>query len=119
MILNSHTELGLPVSEVEGAVAEESWMLVGSRKPLFVFYDGLEPAHRSPIIFNINIRRTTLAIKKEQSQISSYAFICFKLFRAQNNGRSTDNVRTDRGLDRSNSRLAGHFDRSFLDANIL
>ena len=36
--------------------------------------------------------------------------------RAQNNGRSTDNVRPDRGLDRSNSRLAGHFDRSFLDA---
>ena len=37
-------------------------------------------------------------------------------FRAQNNGRSTDNVRPDRGLDRSNPRLAGHFDRSFLDA---
>ena len=36
--------------------------------------------------------------------------------RAQNNGRSTGNVRPDRGLDRSNSRLAGHFDRSFLDA---
>ena len=34
-------------------------------------------------------------------------------------GDSTDNVRPDRGLDRSNSRLAGHFDRSFLDANIL
>ena len=44
-------------------------------------------------------------------------------------GRSTDNVRPDRGLDRSNSRLAshfdrsnshlaGHFDRSFLDSNI-
>ena len=41
------------------------------------------------------------------------------LYRAQNNDRSTDNVRPDRGLDRSNSRLAGHFDRSFLDANIL
>ena len=27
-----------------------------------------------------------------------------------------DNVRPDRGLDWSNSRLAGHFDRSFLDA---
>ena len=39
--------------------------------------------------------------------------------RAQNNGRSTDNVRPDRGLDRSNSHLAGHFDRSFLDANLL
>ena len=36
--------------------------------------------------------------------------------RAPNNGRPTDNVRPDRGLDRSNSRLAGHFDRSFLDA---
>ena len=39
--------------------------------------------------------------------------------RAANNGRSTDNVRPDRGLDRSNSGLAGHFDRSFLDINIL
>ena len=48
MILNSHTELGLPVREVEGAVsfAEESCMLVGSRKPLFIFYNGREPAHR-------------------------------------------------------------------------
>ena len=45
--------------------------------------------------------------------------IMISRFRAQNNGRSTDNVRPDRGLDRSNSRLAGHFDRSFLDANIL
>ena len=36
--------------------------------------------------------------------------------RAQNNGRSTDNVRPDRGPDPSNSRLAGHFDRSYLDA---
>ena len=36
--------------------------------------------------------------------------------RAANNGRSTDN---DRGLDRSNSGLAGHFDRSFLDTNTL
>ena len=79
MILNSHTELGLPVREVEGAVAEESCMLVGSRKPLFVFYDGLEPAHRSPIIFNINIRRTTLAIKKEQSQITRAVTLLFVL----------------------------------------
>ena len=37
--------------------------------------------------------------------------------RAANNGRSTDNVRPDRGLDRSG--LAGHFDRSFLDTNTL
>ena len=81
MILNSHTELGLPVREVEGAVsvAEESCMLVGSRKPLFVIYDGLEPAHRSPIIFNINIRRTTLAIKKEQSQITRVVTLLFVL----------------------------------------
>ena len=39
--------------------------------------------------------------------------------RAANNGRSTDNVRPDRGLDRSNSGLAGHFDRSFLETNTL
>ena len=32
--------------------------------------------------------------------------------RAQNNGRSTDNVRADCGFDRSNFRLAGHVDRS-------
>ena len=41
------------------------------------------------------------------------------LCRAENNGRSTDNVRPDHGLDQSNSGLAGHFDRSFLDTNIL
>ena len=34
------------------------------------------------------------------------------VLRAQNNGRSTDNVRTDCGFDRSNFRLAGHVDRS-------
>ena len=34
------------------------------------------------------------------------------LRRARNNGRSTDNVRTDCGFDRSNFRLAGHVDRS-------
>ena len=39
--------------------------------------------------------------------------------RAANNGRSTDNVRPDRGLDQSNSGLAGHFDWSFLDTNTL
>ena len=38
--------------------------------------------------------------------------------RAENNGRSTDNVQPDRGLDWLNSRLTGHFDRSFLDTNI-
>ena len=38
--------------------------------------------------------------------------------RAENNSRSTDIVRPDRGLDQSNSHLAGHFDRSFLDTNI-
>ena len=40
-------------------------------------------------------------------------------YRAENNGRSTDNVGPDRGLDRSNSRLASHLDWSFLDMNIL
>ena len=39
--------------------------------------------------------------------------------RAENNGQSTDNVQPDRGLDRSNSQLASHFDWSFLDTNIL
>ena len=32
--------------------------------------------------------------------------------RARNNGRSTDNVRTDCGFDRTNFRFAGHVDRS-------
>ena len=36
--------------------------------------------------------------------------VCYR--RARNNGRSTDNVRTDCGFDRSNFRLAGHVDRS-------
>ena len=44
---------------------------------------------------------------------------CKASSRAENNGWSTDNVQPDRGLDRSNSGLAGHFDRSFLDTNIL
>ena len=35
--------------------------------------------------------------------------------RARNNGRSTDNVRTDCGFDWSNFRLAGHVDRSKLN----
>ena len=39
--------------------------------------------------------------------------------RAENNSRSTDIVRPDRRLDPSNSHLASHFDRSFLDMNIL
>jgi len=47
---------------------------------------------------------------------------CFKIawpttrpqgtYRARNKGRSTDNVRTDCGFDRSNLRPAGHVDRS-------
>ena len=39
--------------------------------------------------------------------------------RAANNGRSTDNVWPDRGLDWSNFGLAGHFDRPFLDTTTL
>ena len=41
------------------------------------------------------------------------------VLRAENNGQSTDNVWPDRRLDQSNSHLAGHFDQSFLDTNIL
>ena len=51
-----------------------------------------------------------------------YLFAHFSLFillRAENNGRSMDNVLPDCRLDWSNSHLAGHFDRSFLDANII
>ena len=46
----------------------------------------------------------------------TFEFKVLPFYRAQNNGRSTDNARPDRGLDQSNSRLAGHFGRSFLDA---
>ena len=38
--------------------------------------------------------------------------ILLRHFRARNKGRSTDNVRTDCGFDRSNFRLAGYVDRS-------
>ena len=34
------------------------------------------------------------------------------IFRARNNGRSMDNVRTDWGNDQSTFRIAGHVDRS-------
>ena len=37
--------------------------------------------------------------------------------RAENNGQSTDNVRSNWGFDRSNVWLAGHFDRSKLNIN--
>ena len=39
--------------------------------------------------------------------------------RAENNSRSTDIVWPDRRLDPSNSHLAGHFGRLFLDTNVL
>ena len=50
----------------------------------------------------------------------SLSFACSILVycRAENNCRSTDNVRTDRELDRSNPRLARHFDRSPLDTHV-
>ena len=57
--------------------------------------------------------RNVCGLTVETSQVS------LTLHRAENNGRSTDTVRPDRGLDRSNSGLAGHFDWSFLDTNIL
>ena len=49
----------------------------------------------------------------------SFACSILAYCRAENNGRSTDNVRTDRVLDRSNSRLTCHFDRSPLDMHVL
>ena len=36
--------------------------------------------------------------------------------RAANNGRSTDNVRSELGIDRINSWIAGHIVRSFTDS---
>ena len=55
----------------------------------------------------------------EQYRDKTLSMRCVSVIRVANNGRSTDNVRPDRGLDRSNSGLAGHFDRSFLDTNTL
>ena len=40
----------------------------------------------------------------------------FSVFRAANNGRSTDNVRSELGIDRSNPWIAGHIVRSFTDS---
>ena len=37
-------------------------------------------------------------------------------FRAANNGRSTDNVRSKLGIDRTNPWIAGHLVRSFTDS---
>ena len=36
--------------------------------------------------------------------------------RAANNGRSTDNVRSELGIDRTNPWIAGHVVRSFTDS---
>ena len=55
----------------------------------------------------------------EKKECSKQTVVVLSKVRAANNGRSTDNVRPDRRLDRSNSGLAGHFDRSFLDTNTL
>ena len=38
------------------------------------------------------------------------------LIRAANNGRSTDNVRSKLGIDRTNPWIAGHLVRSFTDS---
>ena len=52
----------------------------------------------------------SLNLKKKRDCLQSKSSIA--LYRARNNGRSTDNVRTDCGFDRSNFGLAGHVDRS-------
>ena len=66
--------------------------------------------------FNLrcNIQFWKLSLKHRYLGLSLWC-----LYRAANNGWSTDNVRPDRRLDRSNSGLASHFDRSFLDTNTL
>ena len=76
----------------------------------------------SVAMFNLTsfwIRYNSISLSKHRNlvstRITNYLPSC-GYNRAQNNGRSTDNVRPDRGFDRSNSRLDGHFDRSFLDA---
>ena len=45
------------------------------------------------------------------SDVTSISYVT-GLPRARNNGRSTDNVRPECGVVRSNSYPAGHFDRS-------
>ena len=58
--------------------------------------------------------RVDLGVMIPQWQSAEVACITYLklLDRTRNNGRSTDNVRTDCGFDRSNFGLAGHVDRS-------
>ena len=58
------------------------------------------------------------AIRGGYPQVTLPAQPFFRLLDFGDNGRSTDNVRTDRELDRSNPRLARHFDRSPLDTHV-
>ena len=51
-------------------------------------------------------------IEKTLNVFVKLAIWAHKNSRARNNGRSTDNVRTHCGFDRSNFRLAGHVDQS-------
>ena len=57
-----------------------------------------------------------IAIKTERTQIH---FLSDVLVAVASLDLKVPNVRPDRILDRSNSRFACHFDRSFLDTNIL
>ena len=72
-------------------------------------------ARRRVLCQTLETPRDEATMRERQRELSQ---ILKSISRAEKNGRSTDNVRPDRGLDRSNSGLAVHFDRSFLDKNI-
>ena len=51
-----------------------------------------------------------------QNYLHLIANFCVTVSRAANNGRSTDNVRSELGIDRTNPWIAGHVVRSFADS---
>ena len=72
----------------------------------------LDSNNNQSINQSINLRIWTQMIffcRILNSQVNQSTSTVCTTHRAQNNGRSTDNVRPDRGLDRSNSHLTGHF----------
>ena len=66
------------------------------------------------LIVYIPFLRPRMHVSRHQEKPQNRNWEQVTYFRARNNGRSTDNVRTDLGVDRSSFCLAGHVDRSHL-----
>ena len=62
------------------------------------------------MLYRIAFRADTKSYPVQHEHLSD--MLLSTLGRARNNGRSTDNVRTDWGVDQSTFRLAGHVDWS-------